>query len=496
MPTEEERLLEEFKKLSLDQKRELMSSYHQTVARSLNVSANTSKQERKSSGSSQDTNASDAPKEILSPEMQRGAGASSVMDAELGAFLGDRPRARIGPQGEHVSAYVLYEEMIYSVLDGGNVRDAGKRLLNAFRSLPLDDKALESLDRKISEFKDVIDKSIPREERKAITRTLRGVNFIADPEVMQELNLMRQESLVNKNLKEGLLQKLDQGLGRISVTDDYTKVKNDIRIANRAKLSKLVGETMDICLSGANKMIFASFPNEGCPKNPNTNHEKSSKNILKAVSDFIRTIEVTRAMEDKDSQDFKDTILQLQKKPKEFYDKMGVNKDEIPDLVANGPQSLSRGAIKNISDQVGKLFWHPYIEKPLSVDDEEWKRIQNPLEAGKKPKYNKGTESRNNNYDTLFQVAARHLVIVFNCFDGLINLDVEQKEILEATFLGSIIESQGWKKSGLKLYELKDGVREQFYIDYKEGIYCMKGSRKYKEIQQEQELTPREGLGM
>lgn len=133
---------------------------------------------------------------------------------------------------------------------------------------------------------------ITTEERKSFTRSIRGSNYLANQsDYLINLLQERLRGDCNEEERSNINESLE-GLKRIT-SIDVASIKSSLKVANRANFSSVVADIMDICIFGANKMDYASMPTEGVPPNPNTGSERSSKDALKSLSNFL--IEVARA---------------------------------------------------------------------------------------------------------------------------------------------------------------------------------------------------------
>lgn len=197
--------------------------------------------------------------------------------------------------------------------------------------------------------------------------------------------------------------------------DNIRRVKESIKMRNRELMSPLVTKMLNICLPHTNKINNVTFPTHPEQPNPNTGKESSAKNHLRTISDDIEEKGLSRVK-------------------KKFVDK--------------------------IVQHMLELFYYPRIDNVIKPNSAKWERIR------RKRGYNKGTQPRNNNPEILFQVTARHIVLVFNCFKGLSKLDPDIQDSIVKNFLKGIIEKQGWEKEGITLGVLKLGIAE--YTDRKE----------------------------
>ena len=64
----------------------------------------------------------------------------------------------------------------------------------------------------------------------------------------------------------------------------------------------------------------------------------------------------------------------------------------------------------------------------------------------KNKKYKDGTKPRDNNLNTLYNVAAWHVVLVFHCFKGLQALNPDIQENIVGEFIKNVLSQQNWDK--------------------------------------------------
>ena len=409
-----------------------------------------------------------------------------------------RGRTEVGPQVEHASAYVLFEELIYSNLEGVKISNAPKALAEVFECFPLSKKTIEKMKEKAQNAKE----TITRDERKDLTRSIRGTNYLA--EHTDFLKALLQEKLSSlgddhQEEEEKIAQCLE-GLVRISKVD-VLSVKDAMKLANRANFSSVVADIMDGCIFGANKMIYASLPNEGVPTNPNTGKERTAKDNLRFLSEFL--LEVKKAnclfdsVEEKDKAKAAKIRLDLEQDKntiKKLEEVWNIKKETAQDLI-NGtiePDDIFDDVAEKISEHVGQLFYYPKIDSSKmheyeidgkkakwAVSEEEWQKVT------ERKKYNKGAKPRNNDPEILYQLAGRHLVLIFNCFRGLGCFGVRnQKQITDNFLQNSVLDEQGWdlehgkssssalvSHSRMGLKPLEVGVENHATLDHQRGIF-------------------------
>jgi hypothetical protein len=361
----------------------------------------------------------------------------------------DRGRTLIGPQGEHVSAYCLYEELAYMSCEGLSREAAIVAIRENFGKISLGKKGLKELEELAGSLSDEeMSSIISREERKKLTRNLRGANYLC--EIKQELIEVAKMLTIDK--REFLIK----GLERIDKVD-VSKVKEALKLGNNAKLSAVVSEMLDVCIWGANKLEYVSFPIEGLGENPNTGEEKKAKDGLRLLSDFLEKNE--DVLEDKKS------IAKLNKV-------WGISGEMLEAVSASSSldELLSDEKFIQISDYMAKLFYYPRVAEDKLIDgsSEEWKSI---IEF---KHYNKGALPRDNEVDKLYQVTARHVVLIFNCFRGLCKLGVRVQQAIVDNFLTDLIRKKGWQSEEIELEDFNKGLVKYANISFEKANFTLK----------------------
>jgi hypothetical protein len=357
--------------------------------------------------------------------------------------------------------------LIYSALEDTKIKSGPQNLVNLFSCLPLSQTTIQEIQEKAQSAKE----AITTEERKAATRSIRGSNYLANQS--EYLTTLLQERLKG-DCDEEEKQKIDQslkGLERIS-TIDVASVKDALKLANRANFFSVVADIMDDCIFGANKMPYASLPNEGVLPNPNTGKERTAKDNLKVLSDFLINISEANQFAQSEKIEHQEKAVEVrgeiqhdQKTIKKLKDVWGLKSEDIQNLI-NGrtnPNTIFDGVADKVSEHIGHLFYYPRIDpsqmyeyeidgvrSKWAVNEQDWNKVMAKdaasKTAGKTPKYNQGTKPRDNDPEILYQLAGRHLVLAFNCFGGLGCFSVRQQKSITDSFLqDSILEANGWK---------------------------------------------------
>ena len=119
---------------------------------------------------------------------------------------------------------------------------------------------------------------------------------------------------------------------------------------------------------------------------------------------------------------------------------------------------------------MAKLFYYPRVAEDKLIDgsSEEWKSI---IEF---KHYNKGALPRDNEVDKLYQVTARHVVLIFNCFRGLCKLGVRVQQAIVDNFLTDLIRKKGWQSEEIELEDFNKGLVKYANISFEKANFTLK----------------------
>ncbi len=73
-------------------------------------------------------------------------------------------------------------------------------------------------------------------------------------------------------------------------------------------------------------------------------------------------------------------------------------------------------------------------------------------------------------------------MVVFNCFKGLGEFEVDSQEAITNGFLKNVVEQQGWKQDNIGLREFGDRIKEKAVLKYGDKLFYAEGSARQKEI--------------
>lgn len=381
-------------------------------------------------------------------------------------------------QGEHVSAYVLYEELILSILQDTNAKGMINSLKEGVSCIAsgFDEEQEKKLRESQGKFFEVVGSNVPRKKRQ----------FIADA--------IKSHCKKNKELAANL-----GGYEAIKKEND-----DAVRNSNRANLIEVIEQIVEVVLRASNKMQYVSFPKQGGLATPSRD-EKTLKNDLRALNDYLfklyrhedvidhTTKEVVNDAVNSDA-DFSNTLKR--RKVERGYKYAGYSfasqkKQKKQDLVNTIEEVIlsiqdRNTFIKEVADKIKLLFWYPMVDDDFLIEPSQWE------EEAHKCHYNVGTQFRDNDLETLYYVAARHIVLIFNCYKGLTYLPEEMQEAIVDKFLEYVLDKpslgksgdygQGWcqhpdfksKNHDDIMGRLKEGINEYASLNYAVGKFRMR----------------------
>ncbi len=402
----------------------------------------------------------------------------SVVSPSSGRFATtiERGRTAIGPQVEHATARVVYSRMVDQIIDRTTISKTRDALREAFSHLPIssDDlvemgNVVETAAEKIARYKAERDK----------IKELRG-----------RTDLSFNPDVVNEVMVEGI----------------------------KAMNAKTAAILIDYAVFAANKMLYANFPTEGVPANPNTGSEQTAKNRLALLSDVLERVGEIRDLSERTDDGSQEKLQRKQKLFREYFSPKkqdnlekhwGITKDQVDGLLTGTVEidALFTQAVEDkITNYVGQLFYYPRLQAPQhytingvegdwAVTKEDWCDVmkidpETEQRISGTPKYNSGTLPRSNDPEIMYDVAGRHLVAAFNAFRGLSRFGRENQEAMVDGFLEkSVLENselnrnQGWEglvdpKIGraIDLDSTKGEIEKVTILGHKNRIFAAKNS--------------------
>ncbi len=73
-------------------------------------------------------------------------------------------------------------------------------------------------------------------------------------------------------------------------------------------------------------------------------------------------------------------------------------------------------------------------------------------------------------------------MVVFNCFKGLGEFEVDSQEAITNGFLKNVVEKQGWKQDNIGLREFDAGIKSEAVLNYNSKSFYVIGNEKQKEV--------------
>ncbi len=436
-----------------------------------------------------------------SQEHSRGV-ATSIASKSQGR---NRPVTAMGAQGEHVSAYSLYVELVLSILESTNAKHFSKNLIPGLKCIG------------IGEF---LDEKKEKKEKQGKGEKLQGL--IEELQAVKEENISKDERQYIINIFERHLKNCQE--------DDTEREKcekvldrniNAIRHSNRANLVAVIEKIILVVLENTNIMRYVSFPRQGGEETPSRG-ERTAKNDLRVLNDFLlelagRFDEARAVLEQHASSlshreikggfgyagysfaviDKKSSgKLSKEEEKSEESECKKISKEVITEIISDEQKFINQ-----IADKMNLLFWYPMIPEEKLIKPENWK------EKAKQYNYSKNAQFRTNKLEILYQVAARHIVLIFNCYKGLVYLPENIQEEIVDQFLGYILavnenknRGQGWSNHSDWLEEeeiekkqkLKDGIERFANLNYIEGKFAMKDELSQDDTDEEDDFLSEE----
>jgi len=461
------------------------------------------------------TKSTSSSKPVSTPSMSR----SSKYDNAIGKYkvividplsayvsvTTERPPTAIsGSQGDHATAFLLYIQMVFSVIVDKPIR-AGlvEELKKVFACLDL-------------KFEDDVAQYF--EEKKSEILSRGSLNAV--------VNLTKEASSFSSHIQSAK-ERLSSLAADPCIDKLLTVMNLFVNLPNQGQLETVLGDgrraqemlilqnAANHLITMANMMPLASFPSRLFDKKDEVRkrpiNEKTAKEYLSKVDRFLLTIEQHEQERglifatQKSVSSAPEAILakrrtSLSKKSQGktemtvFTDKIArnlgieVSSEEIfPENSA--PRSIidivATNLMLNIVKNMEALLFYPatFVEKAASSDsdsksepdsdsksepDSDSDSKSEPDSEAKEPEQESISLSpeepdRNSNSAVLYKVLARHIVITMNCFVGLRKLNTKT---LVTRFLSHFVTKQRWKDVGVDPVNLMAGMKTYANIDF------------------------------
>ena len=347
-------------------------------------------------------------------------------DNSLRIFVSNsRPDTHLGSkQGDHVSAFVSFIQMLATVVEDENIKKVSHYLADVAKAV-IPDKA------------DIFD------------------------EIMKNF-YQKAETMYSRVERKKLIA---ESRDRAEDPDKIERLKNSLKFSERALFRDVIQEMGEGLLKQMNLEEDMAFRKEG-------EADRAEGSRVKKAVHALKTINTTNRLLSKD-------VISGNELDFFFHDyvKTGAKcKDGLNAVLHDGGNGYTssrvirdwtqtetdkRGILEKINENstpekiagfIGDLFDFQY-EKHHS-----------------------------DNIRSLHKVTARHLVIMFHAFDQLQSMSSEDKSAVVKSFLQSeVLEKSGWnKRRGLDIDSLTEGITEHSRID--SGEFFMKSSREQAQM--------------
>lgn len=394
-------------------------------------------------------------------------------------------------QGDHVTPFGSFIKAIVNSADQSKIEDTPKILRKISKAI-LSNSATEIDDIPATNDGISIIKTHDREKRKKLTATLSYAKD-KDSEIMRDLESLPQDSPLRSVI-----------LGIREIFDHKEEFKSDLKDGALSKYCREIEDLTNFFLVKIQSEKNISFPSKGKldKDNKEGSRIKNSVNALTALNSLYGLMSKLDSSDLTDDEK-KELIEKLDDKIINCKEvRLGFNvlnkikvveakdAEKLTKQVADGlKKTKNMGEIKTYLEKVDNdLVPDKIMISHLFCDLFDFKREVD-FSGGKK-------ETRN--VEDLYDVSARHLVIMFTAFKGIADyFKTPTKDLIIDGFLISVIDKQGWKSCGdlgdtnsKKLENLKKNVGLR--IEIKDGYYQLKPREEEKSKINEPKATPPE----
>ena len=342
-------------------------------------------------------------------------------DNSLRMFVSNsRPDTHLGSkQGDHVSAFVSFLQMLATVVEDENIKKVSHYLADVAKAV-MPDKA------------DIFDEIMK--------------NFYQKAEMMY--SRVERKRLIADSRERG------------ETPDKIERLKNSLKFSERAMFRDVIQEMGEGLLKQMNleedmafKKVGEADRAEGARVKKAIHGLKTINTINKLLSkDHISTNELEFFYHDylKTGAKFKDGLNAVLADGENGYTSNRAIRDWTQTVTSK--RNILEGIRENVTPEKIAGFFGDLFDF-------------------------KQSKHKGEDHDTLYKVTARHLVIMFHAFDQLQSISSEDKSSTVQSFLQSeVLEKSGWNKQrGLDLASLVEGIKKHSQIE--SGKFSMKSSR-------------------
>lgn len=352
-------------------------------------------------------------------------------------------------QGDHVTAYITFLEIIYAAIEHEAIKDVPDILCRSAEAfLPTEEHAelAKIIEARVAAIQD---STIPRERRKGITASFRSLNqfnqAIEDSDIKREFFQFLYDKLDKK-----VVDRFSQALKALDFEEEeLEKTKHALKRDYTMKMTSLIIELGKFVIQKINQSSDISFPKSRAKlplatQNSNLSAGPNEKTSVEALRAFNKLVEI---LCEGDSH-HQDLLIEQFKDNKKLMN--GLKTTAGVKRFALDIAKMSNGEIKAIdlnglTKQAGIFMQGLFdykVDREMKIDEQ---------------------------IETLFRVSARHIVFIFSAFKHLKKMDVSHKERIVDSYLESVLIYQGWKK--VEFFEKSTGKVEQLGLStFKEKL--------------------------
>jgi hypothetical protein len=407
------------------------------------------------------TSSPNEPAYVLRVRSLEGRIMISIADDRLATSLGDK-------QGDHVSAYRLYLEILCQIGSCEDYTMIPKRIANIAKAI-MPPKDHRRVDEKLKKFRADQSSLLPRESRKEMTAALSHLK--EEIETVKEMISTLSDSDKDKKTRKAMLVILD-------IANQKDKAKHTLKQGEMSVTIEAIHELGQEFITALNESEEMTFAKSGGNK---TKDSVDGPNVQKGLYG-LQAMNVLLSLKDADKINDEDYINLLYDRLLESRSTLlqGLRQLDCDNsvLAKTKPTSMKKAGGSDITI----LEHEKKVEKGEDISlQEKQKLFEDLLRITDQDKIaEKIAELIGNLFDfpnkdgrkseLLEVVIARHLVIIFNAFPMLQTLDQNMQDNIIYSFIDNkILKDQKWED-----YEFRDEITgEELKLtkeDIKKGI--------------------------
>ncbi len=346
----------------------------------------------------------------------------------------DRPEAQVvgaasrKSQGDHVTAYINFLEMICIAVEGEEINTIPSRIQEIAIST-LDEDKHDSFQGLLQVVEEKQLERVDREDRKELTALLRKLH--KESEALEDVLEGKYLAIIERLLNEkGIL-----------------KIKNSMKDGERLVIIdaiERVGTAFIETIQTTEGIAFEKTPKEDQSAEQKAASRAEGSRVKMAsygLRSFCRILSAKKQLETVDDVMEEKIVAEFFDDYNEPHSKLKSGIKQILPSEATQPKKGKRakGQVDS-TPQKSLEQWAQEIEKSSALEN-VGKLFGDMFDFS----YEKH-EDDDNPEQLLYKVTARHLVIMFIAFKQLQELSKEEQKIIIDSFLNTVLENQHWKK--------------------------------------------------